>query len=144
MFDPTIVETAVVDGTAYIIVGSAGSNLLTVLEMDATAVTDQLLDNRDSRFTGITNMEVLTHHGQTYVIAGGADDGLTVFVLMPNGQLVARSTLADTTAMGLGNISTVTAIYDGNGITIFVALCSETVTTELYLDTGPHCAASTN
>lgn len=137
---PTDIATATVGGTTYVILASAGSNSLTVMKMASNGtltVTDHVLDDRDSRFAGVTDMQIVTHHGQTYVIVGGADDGISVFVLMPNGQLMARGTIIDTTQMGLENVSAIAAQSSGDGITIFVASSSETGITQLHLETGP-------
>lgn len=137
---PSVMETATVGGKTFLIVGSAGSSSLSVMQVGADnslTIRDHMLDTQDSRFAGVAAMEVLTHHGQTYVIVGGSDDGISVFVLLPGGQLVARGHLADTTAMGLANVSAITAKSSGNGIDIFVASASEFGITRLRLDTGP-------
>lgn len=137
---PTDIATANVGGSTYVVLASAGSNSLTVMKMSADgtlAVTDHLLDDRDSRFADVTDMEIVAHNGQTYIIVGGSDDGISVFVLMPDGHLVARGTIVDTTRMGLENISAIAAQSLGDGITIFVASSSEPGITELRLETGP-------
>ena len=137
--DPTSLTAVHVDGVTYVVLASAGSNSLTVLEVSPQGqmtITDHLFDDRDSRFEGVTDLKTLEHHGQTYVIVGGADDGISLFVLMPNGQLVARRHIEDTTAMGLENVSAIEARSSGNGIDIFVASSSEDGITRLRFETG--------
>ncbi len=138
--DPTSVALATVNGITYAIVGSAGSGSLTVLQIDdqnTLQVTDHLLDDLDTRFAGVTTLQVVQHHGQTYVLAGGSDDGISLFVLMPDGQLVARGHIEDTTEMGLDNVSAISARSNGTTIDIFVASSSENGVTHLQFDSGP-------
>ena len=137
---PSVVETAVVDGQAYVILGAAGSGTLTVMSVDASgalAITDHIMDDLNSRFDGVAALNVVEHHGQTYVIAGGADDGLSVFLMQADGTLQSRGHIADTTQMGLTNVSAITAVSAGNGIDIFVASSQEAGITRLHFDTGP-------
>lgn len=137
---PTAVETATVAGKTFVVLGAATSNSISVMEVSATGqltIRDHLLDTRDTRFGAITALETVQHNGQTYVIAGGADDGISVFLILPNGQLVHRATLEDTTTMGLANVSDIAAHSTTNGIDIFVASSSETGITRLQFNAGP-------
>ena len=137
---PTVIETAVVNGHTLVFLGAAGSNSITVLHLkpDGTVqITDHLIDTRDTRFAGITALEIAEHDGQTYVIAGGADDGVSVFMVMPNGQLLARAHLADTVATGLANVSAIAAASIDEELAIFVASSSEVGVTRLsFLGSG--------
>ena len=137
---PTALATATVGGQTFLILGSAGSNSLSVMAVGADgtlSITDHLLDDRNSRFAGVTALEVVTVQGHSYVIAGGSDDGLSVFIILPGGQLLARAHLADTTSMGLANVSAIAARADATGIDIFAASGTETGLTQLRFDTGP-------
>ena len=40
-------------------------------------------------------LEAITLDGRVYVLAGGADDGLTLMELLPNGRLLHRDTFVD-------------------------------------------------
>lgn len=137
---PTALEAVTIGGNTYLILGSAGTSSLSVMRVEtdgSLTITEHLLDTRDTRFGGVTSIETIAHNGQTYVIAGGADDGLSVFVMLPSGQLVARAHIADTDDMALDNISAIAAQGRGNGIDIFVASSSETGISQLHFDTGP-------
>ncbi|MDX8354570.1 calcium-binding protein [Cognatiyoonia sp. IB215182] len=137
---PTAMAVANVGGSTYAVLAAAGSGTLSVLEvaMDGSLIIrEHILDTRDTRFAGVTTLDTLTHAGQTYVIAGGADDGLTIFVLLEGGQLVARATIEDTVDMGLDNVSAITARGRGDGLDIFVASSSEPGITQLRFDAGP-------
>ena len=134
---PTALEVMVVGGATYLVLGAAGTSTLTVLSVAADgslAVADHVIDDRTTRFEGVTTLATLTHDGLAYVVAGGADDGISLFQLLPNGQLVHLASLADTTAMGLADVSAVTAVSSGGAIEIYVASGSETGVTRLSYD----------
>ena len=136
---PTALDTAVVDGHTYVVLAAAGSNSLSVMHMDSAGdltITDHLLDTRDSRIGGVTSLKVVTAGDHSYVIAGGADDGISIYQLAAGGQLIARAHLADTTDTGLANVSAITATGDDTGITIYVASGSENGVTQLRFETG--------
>jgi serralysin len=136
---PTAMETGTVGGTTYVVLAAAGSGSLSVMEIGddgSLIIREHLLDTLDTRFGGVTSIEIVTHNGQTYVIAGGADDGISIFVLLEGGHLVARAHIADTTEMGLDNVSAITATGRGDGLDIYVASSSEPGVTQLRFDTG--------
>ena len=136
---PTAMATATVGDNTYILLGAAGSSTITVMQIGpdgSLIIRDHVIDTLDTRFGGVTALEVITHQGQTFVVAGGADDGITVFSLLDGGQLVPRATLADTTDMTLDNISAIAVQGQGNAINIFVASASENGLTQLRYDVG--------
>ena len=137
---PTALATARIDGRDFLLVGAAGSNSLSVIELRADgslAVRDHLLDSRDTRFGGVQAVETVTAQGQTYVISGGADDGISVHLLLPNGQLVALAAFADTTRTSLQNVSDIAVrVTAGGDLDIFAASSAETGITRLRFDTG--------
>ena len=137
---PTAMEVATIGAKTYVVLASAGSSSLTVMSLDALGnlqVTDHVIDSQNSRFAGVSALTVIEHQGQIYVIAGGADDGISLFLLRPDGTLLARGHLADTTQMGLENVSAISAVSAGNGIDIFVASSQVAGITQLHFVTGP-------
>ncbi len=136
---PSAMELTEVGGTTYAIVAAAGSSTLSVMEVGADgslSMRDHVLDDLTSRFGGVTSLEVVRHQGQTYVVAGGADDGISVFVLLEGGQLMARAHIADSNDMSLDNVSAIAVQGRGNGLDIYVASSSETGVTQLRFDAG--------
>jgi serralysin len=75
-------------------------------------------------------------HAQSYIIAGGADDGITVFLVLAGGGLLAVDNLADTNAMTLANVSAIAAQSQADGLDIFVASSTEAGLTRLFYDIG--------
>ena len=136
---PTVMQTAQVGDTTYVILGSAGSGTISVMAVEADGsltIRDHLLDSLHSRFDGITSLEVITHDGQTFVLAAGADDGVSIFVLLEGGYLVSRAHIEDTDDMSLDNVSDLAVVSRGAGLDIFVASSSEAGITQLRYDSG--------
>ncbi len=136
---PTAMVTATVGGTTYVVLGAAGSDSLSVMEIGANGsmiVRDHVLDTLGTRFGGMTSLDVVTSGNKTYVIAGGADDGVSVFVLLGGGLLVPRAHIEDTVDMGLDNVSALSSQARSDGLDIFVASSSEVGVTQLRYDTG--------
>ena len=138
---PTVLETAKVNGKTYVILGSAGSQSLSVVELtdDGSMVfRDQILDTRDTRFGDVTALTVTEKDGKTFVIAGGADDGVSVFILLDGGILIHLAAFADTDDIALANVSAIAAhpLLTTDGIDVFVASGSEAGVTHLRLASG--------
>jgi len=137
---PTALGVATVGGVTYVVLGAAGTDSLSVIELapdGSMTVRDHVLDARQTRFGGVTSLEVIEADGKTYIIAGGADDGASVFVLLEGGLLVHRAAIEDTIDMGLDNVSAIAARNRAAGLDIFVASSSEPGVTQLWFDTGP-------
>jgi Ca2+-binding RTX toxin-like protein len=139
---PSVLESAQIGGKTYAILGAAGSQSLTVIEVGANGeltIRDHVMDSRDTRFGGIAALDVIEKDGKTYVIAGGADDGVSVFVLLDGGLLIHRAAFADTDEIGLDNISALVAVSDlvQGSFDIFAASSSEVGVTQLRFQTGP-------
>lgn len=136
---PTAMEVATIGAQTYVILASAGSSSLSVMLISATGnlqVTDHVIDSLHSRFASASALTVVEHHNSIYVIAGGADDGISIFLLQADGTLLARGHLADTTQMSLENVSAISAVSVGNGIDIFVASSQVSGITQLHFATG--------
>lgn len=117
---PSCLAFAEVSGVQYAVVGSAGSNSLTVLALgdDGQLVAhDHILDTRDSRFAGVSAVETIECNDRTYVVAGGSDDGLSLFMMTPDGYLQSLDYIEDTVLMGLNNVGAIalTVVYTAAG-----------------------------
>jgi Ca2+-binding RTX toxin-like protein len=136
---PTAITSADIGGRTFLVLARAGTDSLTVLRADVDgilSIVDHLLNTRDTRFGDVAALEVVSHRGQTFVIAGGGDDGITVLQLLPDGQLVNRATIANSTSMTLDNVSAIAARGNGDSLDIFVTSSSETGVTRLRYDVG--------
>ena len=54
--------------------------------------------------------------------------GITVLQMMPDGQLITRATIADSTTMNLDNVSAISARGNGNTLDIFVSSSGNWIT----------------
>ncbi len=125
---PTAMEVVVMGGRSFVILASAPndgegqSGAITVMELaqDGSLVdTDHVIDTALTRFGQVQSLEVLDVDGRTYVMAGGGDDGMTMFVLLPNGRLQILGTISGDA--GLNNISSIAARYEGGNLQMYVA-----------------------
>ena len=93
---PTALATARVEGANYLVLAAAGSSSLSVIEgrLDGSLkVVDHVIDNRDTRFGSVSAVETAVLDGQTYVVSGGGDGGLTIHQLLPGGRLAVLDTI---------------------------------------------------
>lgn len=130
MMTPVALETVTLAGTAYVVVASAagGAGALSVLRLceDGSLLpVDHVLDTRETRFGQVQSLSVVPVGDRAYVVAGGGDDGLSLFVLGAGGRLVHVQALADTVATGLANVAVVEAARVGEALQIFVAAQAE-------------------
>ncbi|MGP1357495.1 MAG: hypothetical protein ACTS11_13320, partial [Roseicyclus sp.] len=91
---PTAMETVMLGGRHFVVLASAAGNgaggALSVLELlpsGALVPTDHVTDTLETRFGRVQDVAIATAGGHAYVAAGGGDDGLTLFALLPNGRL---------------------------------------------------------
>lgn len=112
-----------IDGVPYIILAASGSSSLTVLaiEDDQLIVRDHLLDDLGTRFASANYVQAVDIGGQGFVIAAGADQGISIMALMPGGRLQHVDTIAASIETPISAISALEVLVDGNSIRIFVA-----------------------
>lgn len=139
IMQPTDIEAVEVMGTDYVVVSSVQGTYgaLSVLRVGADGsltATDHVLDTRDTRFGGVQDVDIVTADGVAYVLAGGGDDGVSLFVLLPGGQLQLIDTIVDGNTTGLSNVSALAAAVIGNRLRILVASQSEGRLTDLAVD----------
>ncbi len=122
--DPTVLETVEAHGTTYVIVGAAGSQSLSVLRLDPDgnlSGTDHQLDTQMTRFGEVQALAVLETEGHVFVVAGGGDDGLSLFSLLPGGQLLHLHSLAHDTGLGLEDVTALEMTRIGDSLQIFAS-----------------------
>lgn len=134
--EPSALATVTLDGAGYLLIAATGSSTLTVARIGtsgAMMVTDHVLDDLATRFGGVAALTTVTHDGAVYVLAGGADDGLTLLQLLPGGRLLARAQIEDSNRMGLADVSAIAARSVAGGIEVFAASGSEAGITRLFV-----------
>jgi Ca2+-binding RTX toxin-like protein len=143
--DLAVLEVA---GQGYVVMASAGSGTLTVAAVAADgslSVTDHVMDDLDTRFQRAHVVEGVVVSGRAYLVAAGADDGLTLFQLLPGGQLLNMGSVADTVGTTLGPVSSLALTETDGRLHIMASSGAEPGLTWLSVDlsaTGlPHLGA---
>ena len=143
--DPSAVKVVEAGGLTYLLVASAGSSSLSVIEIapgGAMRVADHVVDTLDTRFQGVQAMATVTLEGRVFVMVGGGDGGVTLMTLMPDGRLVMVGQQLQMPGLALDNITAMAArVVDGK-IELFVA-GEGTGITRLLIDPGPLAAVQT-
>ncbi|MBM3605639.1 MAG: calcium-binding protein, partial [Alphaproteobacteria bacterium] len=136
---PSDVETVQFDGQTFVILAARGSSSLTVFRLTATGgltAVDHVIDEATTRFQSATALEAVVLDGRAFVFAGGADDGISAFVMLPDGRLVHLAVIVDTAALTLANVSDIEAIVRDGRIILFVSSSTETGVTQFVFDPG--------
>ncbi len=136
---PAASEVVTMGAASFLVVASTGSSTLSVLRIDPVAglvPVDQVVDSLTTRFANLVAVETVTVGDRVYVIAGGGDDGVSVFHLLPDGRLIHDTTLDDTALMSLADVQAIKAVVVGGEVQVFVASGSEDGITQFTLNTG--------
>ncbi len=126
-------------GRDFVLLGASGSSSITVLELGASGrlqVIDQVLDDLTTRFQGVTVLETATINGQVFVVAGGGDDGLSLFALLPSGRLVHLESISDAAGGTLENVSALALRVSAAGLDVFVTGLGAAGVSQFHLDLG--------
>ncbi len=120
---PTGLETVQAFGQTWLFIGAAGSHSISVLRMTASGgleATDLVLDTLNTRFGGVQALATAQVGDRVFLLAGGADDGLSLFTLLPDGRLVHVQTVIHDLGSGLMNVEAIDMEIVGTDIQIFV------------------------
>ncbi|WP_170327471.1 dockerin type I domain-containing protein [Ruegeria arenilitoris] len=121
---PSAMEVIQAHGSSWVLVAGSGSNSISVMELgsDGSLIpTDHVLDSDGTKFNSIQDIAVTTFGDQVFVFAGGDDTGISLFALVPGGQLVHLETTEGTEQNGLGSVETLSAVQVGNELQVFAA-----------------------
>lgn len=121
----------------WVILASAGSSSLSVMrvgEDGGLEATEHLLDSRDTRFSDVQAIDTVTVDDHVFLVAGGGNDGLSLFTLLPDGRLMHLQSLPDGPDTGLDNINTIAATEVGGTLQILVGAQGDSGVTRLEID----------
>ena len=120
---PAAMQTAAIGGTQFVVLAATLSNSLTVLrvnDMGVIFVADHVIDNRATRFDAAAALDMFTHAGRVFVVAAGADSGLSVLELLPDGRLSHLLSHALETGAGIANVTGVETVVIGTSAAILL------------------------
>lgn len=120
---PAAMEVVQAFGTTWVLLGASGSHSISLMELDAQGnliPRDHLVDTLETRFGGVQSLAVAQTGDRVFVIAGGDDDGLSLFTLLPDGRLLHLQSLPHSIGAGLMNVGQISATVMGDAIQIFV------------------------
>ena len=136
---PTAVATVQMLGLTYAVVAGAGSSSLSVFRLTPQGVLvpqDHVIDGLATRFEHLSDIAVISLSNRSFVVAGGGDDGLSLFTLLPDGHLLHLQTLVDTASLSLAHVSALAATETGGRLQIFAASATEAGISQFDLDVG--------
>lgn len=136
---PTAIEAVGTAGATFLVMAAQGSSSLSVFQLQqggALVARDHVIDELTTRFQSVTAMATAVVDGRAFVFAGGRDDGISVFTLQPDGRLLHLTSIADSNAMSLADVSAITAQVVAGRIVLFVASGTEAGITQLSFDPG--------
>ncbi|WP_107498404.1 M10 family metallopeptidase C-terminal domain-containing protein [Thalassobius sp. I31.1] len=133
---PLAMELLEVGSASYVIVASALSNSLSVLRVEENGilnVTDHIIDTSHTRFQNASVIETFTIGDRGFVLAGGGDDGISLFTILPDGTLLHLESIADELNTTLENIASISAVVLGDEVQVFVTSGNEAGVTQFSL-----------
>lgn len=142
LFDtPADLATAQIGGKTFVIVASRGEATkgaaLSVMELTAEGqliVADHILDNLSTRFGAVSAISVVEHNGFQYLLAGGGDQGVDLFTLLPSGKLVHLDTITTAPGASLDSVSDLTAVVVGGQLNLLLTSHQRAEITALSVD----------
>jgi Ca2+-binding RTX toxin-like protein len=137
---PTALVAMQAAGQTYLVVAAAGSDSLSVVAVGRDGrltPVDHVIDTLATRFAEVAALATVRRDGVDYLVAGGGDDGISLFQLLPGGRLLGLAHVADTTALGLAGVSALAARPTATGIEVVVASDSEAGLTRLAFGIAP-------
>ncbi|WP_417258356.1 hypothetical protein [Celeribacter sp.] len=135
----TDIKTVDMGGITHAIIAASGSSSLSVLTLNANGeftVVDHVIDSIGTRIGGARLMETITINGVTFIAVAGREDGLSLFTLMPDGTLVHRLSVEDTTELGLSTISSFKLTTSGDDLVMLITSSAETGVQSLTFSTN--------
>lgn len=118
------ITTLEVAGQTFVLGVSAASNTLSAVRLNPMGVlfvSDIVMDSRETRFAGAVSLDVFDTAGHSFVVTGGTDGGVSLFQLLPGGQLLHRDTIVQDQSWDIGAVRDIKATVIGNEVQVTVA-----------------------
>ena len=133
--DLTTVEAGGTDYVAIAATNSSSLSLVRVNELGVMFVTDHITDDRDSRFSNVDAIDSFAVGARGFVVAGGSDDGVTLFEILPDGTFFKHGSLENQAGGRLEDITALEAVVTGDEVQVFAGSARGDIT-QLAIDIG--------
>ncbi|TVS05924.1 MAG: calcium-binding protein, partial [Rhodobacteraceae bacterium] len=120
---PTAMEVVTIQGRSYALVASSGGSAISLVEIGpngSLTPVQHIIDTASTRFYRVQDLSVAQAGDHAFAFAIGADHGVTMFRLLPDGQLVFMESWADGAGGALNTPLTVSTQVSGS--TLHVAI----------------------
>ena len=117
----SMMQTAQIGGVDFVVLAATNSSSLTVLRVNAMGVffeTDHVIDTLSTRFSHIAAFDGFVVQGRMIFAAAGTDAGLTLFELLPDGQLSHLQTFVLEGGVGLQAVTALNTTVLGSTVAI--------------------------
>ncbi|EAQ03086.1 hypothetical protein OB2597_13118 [Pseudooceanicola batsensis HTCC2597] len=112
------------DGTEYVVVAGTNSSSLSLVRVNKMGVlftADHAIDSLSSRFEKVDAVTGFSIENRGFVVAGGADDGLSLLEVLPDRSLFHHSVLVNSAGGALENISALASTTIGGTVQVVAA-----------------------
>ncbi len=137
LVSPDILRVIEVAGQSFGIVAAGRSSSISVFEISDDGMLtarDHVIDGQGTRFASISELEVVEANGRAFILSAGADDGITLLELLPDGRLIHHATIEDSDDVTLQDVSALTGEAHDGVLHVFATSNSEAGLTELTFD----------
>ncbi|MCB5408458.1 calcium-binding protein [Pseudogemmobacter faecipullorum] len=121
---PEVVRQVTAHGGTWLVAGSSGSSSISLIRLTASGgmeAADHIIDTLNTRFQALRALEVVVLQERAFILAGGADQGLNLFEILPGGRLVLMAELTGEGLVAPGAISAISLRLQSGQLEIFLA-----------------------
>ena len=134
---PTAMELVTLQGRHYALVASSAGSAISVMELGADGKltpVQHIIDTASTRFADVQDMAIVQSGDHVFALAIGADHGLTLFRLLPDGTLIFMEAWADGAGGARHTPVTVSAGVIGTRMHVAIAAQNAAGTTHFSVD----------
>lgn len=134
---PTAMEVVTVGGQTFVLLAASATSSISVMQLTSAGALiplDHAIDTAATRFEGVQSLAVASAGERVFVVAGGADNGITLFTLLPDGTLVALESIGDTATTSMHRVTAISAAVSGSQLNVFVGSQNDTGITQFGID----------
>lgn len=137
MAGTSALATVAIRARRFLVAAAAGSGTLTSFRITAAGrlrPVDHRIDSLDTRFAGVSALAAFAWQDRAFVVAGGSDDGLTLFELGLDGRLHLVEVIAQEAGWTLAGVQAVAAVVVGKEAQLFAAGAGAPGITQFRID----------